>query len=139
MASPKVTPPPDADDAVVTAEDVLPTMSDSEVLRLVSLMLRRRQSDAVDPCLVWKVPGNAQQGCIPLPKVVPDLSELAADILEVLVDAEGWLNGAEIGRRLNPTEPVNHTDGTFRRAVDQLKDADLIEKPSQRKGYKAKR
>lgn len=117
-------------------------MSDVEILHLVALMLRRRSPDAVDPCLVWRIPGNTQQGCIPIPvrkADVSDLGELARDILEVLVDAEGWLNGAEIGKRLNPGNPVNHTDGTFRRAIDELKDNDLIEKPSQRKGYKAKK
>lgn len=108
------------------------------VYRQVVEIVRRFSPAATNLRLVWDIPGVDQPGVLPLSPPAPDLSELAADILEVLTDAGGWLHGHEVGRRLDPREPVDHTAGHFKRALDELKAAGLMES-STRKGYRGKR
>lgn len=108
------------------------------VCRLMAEHVRRLSPGAVNLRVLWDVPGVAVPGVLPLTPPAPDLSELAADILEVLTDAGGWLHGHEIGKRLDPREPVDHATGTFKRAVDELKAGGLIDTHN-RKGYRVKR
>ncbi len=114
-----------------------PEPDPAELYRALAALIRRVSPGATNPRLVWDVPGNSVPASIPLDTPAPDLSETAADILEVLKDAEGWLSGEEVGRRMNPTDPVDHTSGTFKRAIEELKEAKLIDS-LKRKGYKAK-
>jgi hypothetical protein len=108
------------------------------VYRQVVDILRRASPGATNIRLVWDVPGVTVPGVLPLSPPAPELSELAADILEVLTDAGGWLHGHEIGRRLCPGDPVDHAGGSFKRAMDELKANELIE-ANTRKGYRSKR
>lgn len=113
-----------------------PVMSTEDLYRGLAELLRQISPGASNPRLVWDIPGNDTPGMLPLVVPAVVLSELARDILEVLEDCGGWLNGEEIGRRLNPRDPFDHTAGTFRRAVEDLKAAGRIE-TSRHKGYRA--
>jgi ribosomal protein S19E (S16A) len=127
-----------SEEALMRLAQTIPTEA---FVRFVAAVIRRKSSGVpIDPEIHWKVEGCSREQTIPIPmtRVTVVLSELARDILEVLVDAEGWLNKTEIGRRMNPADPVNAEAGTFKRALDQLKENGLVE-THQRKGFKAKR
>lgn len=125
----------DAHDAGQSPEE-LDTVT---LFRLVVERLRAISPAGVaNPRLVWDIPGNAVPGSLPLVVPAVKLSQLAADILEVLRDGEGWLHGEEIGRLLNPRDPIDYTSGSFKRAMAELTDATpkLVESNT-RKGYRA--
>jgi hypothetical protein len=128
-----------SEEALLRLAETIPT---DRFVRFVAAVIRRQSSGTpIEPEIRWQVEGCSREQTIPIPMTAraADLSEMARDILEVLVDAEGWLNGVEIGRRMCPSDPVNHESGAFRRAVEMLESRGLIEKPNKRKGYKAKR
>lgn len=66
------------------------------------------------------------------------LSKLADRLLDVLRDMPDgeWTSGAALARMADPSGDLEHHSGTFKRAVDDLRKARLIE--TGRKGYRAK-
>lgn len=91
--------------------------------------------------VVFDVPmggGRFVSGSLPIP-ATSQLSELAdqlyAAIMKTVQPGE-WLNGAAWAAMVD--ENLDHKGGSFKRAVNELKDAELIESSNQQ-GYRAKR
>jgi predicted DNA-binding transcriptional regulator AlpA len=66
------------------------------------------------------------------PRHRAEFSELATEILQALEEAADWVSGVDLAKRIGGD--VNHTNGTFRKAVGQLKYARRI-KTDKVKGY----
>lgn len=70
-------------------------------------------------------PGSGQ-GC------GQEATALAEDILQVLTESNGeWMTGREIAKAIGET--ADHTNGTFRRAIEALKSRSAI--VSEKQGY----
>lgn len=109
------------------------------VARMVAELVRLVAPSATNIRIQYDVPqgkGAVLPGVIPLPVIRPRLSDLASsifDVLEKLMPGE-WMNGAALAAEIDPDSPPDHTTGTWRRAVDELKGYDLIDSHP-RKGY----
>ena len=75
---------------------------------------------------------------IELPEAAGDLSDLAGRLLESLRDmpAGDWTSGAALARMVDPDGDLESHSGSFKRAMEELRKARLIE--GSRKGYRAK-
>lgn len=101
-------------------------------------MVRRVSPTACNLRLVYDVPqphGPPLTGTIPLLTMPPTLSELAADLWEKLRQVDGWINGAAWAAMVDPSLALDHTSGSFKRAVQELKDAELVQ-PHKQHGYR---
>jgi hypothetical protein len=134
-------PTDDQPDAAVGVSPVDLSAVDTPTLfrEVVSRLRMASPAGMANPRFEWDIPGNAIPGRIPLAVPDPKLSEMADEIIDVLRDAEGWMNGAAIAASIDPTGNTEHVGGSFKRAIDELKAAGLIEEPHRRKGYKAKK
>lgn len=117
-----------------------PTTPDAAtVARLVADLVRLVAPSATNIRIQYDVPqgkGGLLPGVIPLPVIRPRLTELAADIMAVLdkLRPGEWMNGAALAAEIDPGSPPDHNNGTWRRAVEELKGLDLID-THPRKGY----
>lgn len=73
-----------------------------------------------------------------LPESGGDLSDLASRMIDALRDMPSgdWTSGPALARMVDPDGDLESHSGSFKRAVDEMRRAKMIE--SGRKGYRAK-
>ena len=140
MSKTATTPEPREGDAAGVPQSPPPLTADV-VYRWLHERVRVMSPGGVNLRLVYDVPmggGRFVPGTIPIPALA-QLSELADQLYAVLVkmvQPGEWVNGAAWAALAD--ENLDHKSGSFKRAVNELKDAELIESSNQQ-GYRVRR